>query len=40
MEFQGAWPVSYKVSDLDVKGSDFNIEEVEIAVEELKRVTA
>ncbi|MEM8603055.1 MAG: phage tail protein [Cyanobacteria bacterium P01_H01_bin.121] len=40
MEFQGAWPVSYQVSDLDVTGGDYNIEEVEIAVEELKRVAA
>ncbi|MEO1591044.1 MAG: phage tail protein [Cyanobacteria bacterium J06632_22] len=38
-EFTGAWPVSYKISDLDVKGSDHNIEEVEIAVESLKRVS-
>jgi len=36
-EFTGAWPVNYKISDLDVKGSDHNIEEVEIAVESLKR---
>ena len=39
LEFQGAWPVSYKVSDLDVKSGDFNIEEVEIVIEELKRVS-
>ncbi|MDV3348206.1 phage tail protein [Leptolyngbyaceae cyanobacterium CCMR0082] len=37
-EFTGAWPVSYKISDLDVKGADYNIEEVEIVVESLKRV--
>ena len=37
-EFTGAWPVSYKISDLDVTGADYNIEEVEIAVESLKRV--
>ena len=37
-EFSGAWPVTYKISDLDVKGSDHNIEEVEIAVEALKRI--
>ncbi|MBE9079835.1 phage tail protein [Romeria aff. gracilis LEGE 07310] len=38
-EFSGAFPISYKISDLDVKGSDHNIEEVEIAVESLKRVS-
>lgn len=38
LEFTGAWPVSYKISDLNVKGSDHNIEEVEIVVESLKRV--
>ena len=36
-EFTGAWPVRYKISDLDVTGADHNIEEVEIAVEDLKR---
>lgn len=38
-EFTGAWPVNYKISDMDVKGADYNIEEVEIAVESLKRVS-
>ncbi|MGR3279150.1 phage tail protein [Acaryochloris marina NIES-2412] len=38
LEFQGAWPVSYKISDLDVKSGDHNIEEVEITVESVKRV--
>lgn len=38
-EFTGAWPVSYKISDLDVKGAEYNVEEVEIAVESLKRVS-
>ncbi|MDV3348637.1 phage tail protein [Leptothoe sp. ISB3NOV94-8A] len=37
-EFMGAWPVSYKISDLDVKGADHNIEEVEIVMESLKRI--
>lgn len=37
-EFTGAWPVSYKISDLSVQSGDYNIEEVEIAVETLKRV--
>ena len=38
LEFTGAWPVNYKISDLSVTASDHNIEEVEIAVESLKRV--
>lgn len=38
LEFTGAWPVSYKISDLNVKGADHNIEEVEMTVESLKRV--
>ncbi|KAI9130413.1 phage tail protein [Acaryochloris sp. CCMEE 5410] len=38
LEFQGAWPVSYKISDLDVKSGEHNIEEVEITVESVKRV--
>ncbi|WP_017327658.1 phage tail protein [Synechococcus sp. PCC 7336] len=37
-EFQRAWPVSYQISDLDVKSGDFNIEEIELAVEDLRRV--
>ncbi|NEP55018.1 MAG: phage tail protein [Moorea sp. SIO3C2] len=37
-EFTGAWPVTYKISDLDVQGGDYNIEEVEVAVESLKRI--
>ncbi|EDX82978.1 conserved hypothetical phage tail region protein [Synechococcus sp. PCC 7335] len=37
-EFTGAWPVTYKISDLDVNGAEHNIEEVEIAVESLKRL--
>ncbi len=36
-EFKRAWPVSYKISDLDVAGRSFEIEEVEVTVEELKR---
>lgn len=38
-EFTGAWPVGYKISDLDVKSGDYNIEEMEIAVETLQRVS-
>ncbi|XWK89419.1 MAG: phage tail protein [Phormidium sp.] len=36
-EFKRAWPVGYTISDLDVAGSDFEIEEVEVTVEELTR---
>jgi phage tail-like protein len=32
------WPVSYKISDLKASGSDFELEEVELAVEEFFRV--
>jgi T4-like virus tail tube protein gp19 len=32
------WPVSYKISDLKAAGSDFELEEVELAVEEFFRV--
>lgn len=38
MEFQGAWPVSYAIADLNAAGGDLEVEEVEIAVEDLKRV--
>jgi phage tail-like protein len=38
LEFQGAWPIGYKISDLDVKSGEHNIEEMEITVEHLKRV--
>ncbi|MGA9380858.1 MAG: phage tail protein [Phormidium sp.] len=37
-EFKRAWPVSYTISDVDVAGGDFEIEEVEVTVEELKRL--
>lgn len=37
-EFQGAWPLKYKISDLDVKSGEFNVEEIEIVVEHLNRV--
>lgn len=32
------WPISYKISDLKAAGSDFELEEVELAVEEFYRV--
>ncbi|MEM9946772.1 MAG: phage tail protein [Cyanobacteria bacterium P01_D01_bin.36] len=38
LEFTGAWPVSYKISDMSVTSAEYNIEEIEIAVESLKRV--
>ncbi len=37
-EFRGAWPTSYVIGDLNVGGSDIEIEEMEVAIEELKRV--
>ncbi|MDJ0706126.1 MAG: phage tail protein [Leptolyngbyaceae cyanobacterium MO_188.B28] len=36
--FLGAWPVSYKVGDVKADGSDFQVEELELAVEEFIRV--
>lgn len=36
-EFSRAWPSSYKVSDLSAKSTEFNIEELELAIEELIR---
>jgi phage tail-like protein len=32
------WPVSYKISDLKASGSDFEVEEVELAVESFMRL--
>lgn len=37
--FAGAWPVSYKITDLKASGTDFEVEEVELAVESMMRVT-
>jgi phage tail-like protein len=37
-EFQRGWPMSYKISDLDVTTGEHNIEEIEMTVENLKRV--
>jgi phage tail-like protein len=37
-EFQGAWPVSYSISDLNAAQGGLGIEEIEVAVEQLKRV--
>jgi phage tail-like protein len=37
-EFKRAWPVSYSISDLSVSSGELEIEELQVAVEELKRV--
>ena len=37
--FLGGWPVSYKISDVKADGSDFQVEEVELAVDEFFRVS-
>ncbi|MBE9126983.1 MULTISPECIES: phage tail protein [unclassified Coleofasciculus] len=39
-EFKGAWPVSYTISDLSIEGEGYEIEEVEVAIEELIRIKA
>ncbi|MFE4106159.1 phage tail protein [Almyronema epifaneia] len=36
--FSGAWPVSYKISDVKADSKEFEIEEVELSVDEFKRV--
>ncbi|MDX2228485.1 MAG: phage tail protein [Leptolyngbyaceae cyanobacterium bins.349] len=36
--FFNAWPTSYKISDLKASSSDFELEEVELAVESFIRV--
>ena len=38
LEFTGAWPTSYSISDVNVAGAEHEIEEVELVVERLKRV--
>ena len=38
LEFAGAWPTSYAISDVNVAGAEHEIEEVELVVEQLKRV--
>jgi phage tail-like protein len=37
-EFRNGWPASYTVADVSVSGSEFEIEEMEVAVESLVRV--
>ncbi len=36
--FLGAWPISYKIADVKADASDFQIEELELAVDEFLRV--
>jgi len=36
--FEGAWPVSYKVSDLKAGNNEFEIEEVELAIDSFMRI--
>lgn len=38
--FLGAWPVSYKIADFKADNSDFEVEEIELAVDEFFRVTS
>ncbi len=38
-EFKGAWPVSYNIADVKVSANELEIEEIELAVNEFKRVT-
>jgi phage tail-like protein len=37
-EFKRAWVAGYSISDVNVTGDDFEIEEIEVTIEELKRV--
>jgi phage tail-like protein len=36
-DFGGAWPTSYTVSDVSAKSTDFEIEEIELAIETFSR---
>ncbi|NET11363.1 MAG: phage tail protein [Merismopedia sp. SIO2A8] len=36
--FEGAWPVSYKISDVKAGNNEFEIEEVELAIDSFRRV--
>ncbi|MBH8560930.1 phage tail protein [Nostoc sp. CENA67] len=38
LEFKNAWPTGYTISDVKAAGSEHEIEEIEVVVEELKRV--
>lgn len=37
-ELAGAWPASYKIADVNARSNDIEIEEMEVAFEEFKRV--
>lgn len=37
-ELAGAWPISYKIADVNARSTEIEIEELEIAFEEFKRV--
>jgi phage tail-like protein len=37
-EFENAWPTSYKIDPLSAKSTNFEIEELEIAFEQFRRV--
>ncbi|MBH8575150.1 phage tail protein [Nostocaceae cyanobacterium CENA369] len=37
-EFRRAWPSSYKITDLNASANEFEVEEMELAVEELIRL--
>lgn len=36
--FLGAWPVSYRIGDVEASSSEFQIEELELAIDEFLRV--
>lgn len=38
LAFEGAWPVSYKLADLSASKNEFEIEEVELAVDAIARI--
>lgn len=37
-ELRGAWPTSYKISDVSASSNELEIEEIEVAVEEFMRL--
>ena len=39
-DLAGAWPTSYKIADVNARSTEIEIEEVEIAFEEFKRVSS
>ena len=36
--FQGAWPMSYKIADVKAGSNDFEVEELELSVDEFTRI--